>query len=719
MKCVLAYPPVSDPTCGYLSLPYLASAVRAERPDYQVTIIDANIEALHFCAAKEHIAGLQRLASQNLARLAGQQTWSKADFLLYRDCVAGKQITGGSVADAIAVMRSQTRFWDYGQYYSAALTIRRWLQLMALEGQPGMFAEFPLSKDGGANPCNLSALASEPVLSTLGTPFAKYFREVFVPRLRDEAADVLGIGVTYHEQLPFALFLAREVKQALPTIRIVLGGTDISQTWKFSRTTRSYLRLFDFADAIVIGDGEHALISILDAYAAGAEPEGNGILTRNCPDGRPGWSPVYENVDALPTPSFEELPWDLYFSPERFVQYAPTRGCYWDRCTFCDYGLSGDRPTAPWRQRSLAKVVEDLRAISRESRFVYFSADVIAPSYLVKVAEALIEARIDIRWGAELRLERYFDERQCGILRQSGCVAISVGFESGSQRVLDLMDKGTKTDQIARVVRAFSTAGIGVQIMGFTGFPTETYEEAMDSIRLLEELREHWVFGGLGEFELTAGAIVAKQPERFGLISVNVRPADDIHAFLDFREQTPSKTEEEIREIERRSIELRHPFELERPFACGTDTAHSYFYLSRYGKETRAQLDLAVGTDYEDRLLELRGVAMPNEPQAAFAWVNSGAEATPPGAGGCILATDDGRLLWLSDAVGLLAPFLDGRHTYQEVVSIAEDRLGLAPLRTGLHLRHLQRCGLLRFHHCSVPNEPELDWRGHRVSAVC
>jgi len=706
MKCVLAYPPLSDPTCGYLSLPYLASAVRAERPDFDVTIVDANIEALHFCSTEEHIAGLQRLAGEKLECLERRQTWSKDDFLLYRDCIAGKQITGRSVNDAIAVMQSQTRFWDYGEYYSAALTIKRWLQLLASQGKPGMFADFPLSKDGSVNLCNLAALASEPVLSTFGAPFARYFREAFVPRLRDEAADVLGVGVTYHEQLPFALFLAREVKRALPSVRIVLGGTDISQIWKSSRATRSFLQLFDFADAIVIGDGEHALISILDAYAAGREPEGHGILTRNYPDGRAGWSPVYENVDALPAPSFEDLPWDLYFSPERFVYYAPTRGCYWDRCTFCDYGLAGDRPTAPWRQRSLARVTEDLRAISRESRFVYFSADVIAPSYLVKVAEALLEARIDIRWGAELRLERYFDERQCGILRRSGCVAVSVGFESGNQRILDLMDKGTKTDQIARVVRDFSTAGIGVQIMGFTGFPTETYEEAMDSIRLLEELREHWVFGGLGEFQLTAGAIVARQPQRFGLVSVSTRPADDLHAFLDFREQIPSKTEEQMRDIERRAIQMRHPFELERPFACGTDTAHSYFYLSRYGKETRAQLDLAVGTDCEDSILTLRGVSMPNAPQAVFAWVNSGAEASQSGVNGCILATDDGRLLWFSDTVGQLAPLLDGRYTFQEVVSIAEHKLGLAPLRTDLHLRHLKSCGLLWFHRYDGPLEP-------------
>ena len=53
--------------------------------------------------------------------------------------------------------------------------------------------------------------------------------------------------------------------------------------------------------------------------------------------------------------------------------------------------------------------------------------------------------------------------------------------------------------------------------MGFTGFPTESYEEALDSIHVLEELRGHWTFGGLGTFELTPGAIAAQNPSHFGI----------------------------------------------------------------------------------------------------------------------------------------------------------------------------------------------------------
>ena len=510
--------------------------------------------------------------------------------------------------------------------------------------------------------------------------------------------------MTYHEQLPFSLALAREVRRALPAARIVLGGTDISQIWKFSRASQSYLRLLNFADAIVIGEGESALVSILDAYAAGREPSGRGILTRSSPDGGAGWGPVYENVDALPTPTFVDLPWHLYLSPEKFVYYAPTRGCYWDKCAFCDYGLSGDRPTSPWRQRSLERTLEDLRAISRESRFVYFSVDVIAPAYLVKLARAMIDARIDIRWGAELRLERYFDASHCEILRESGCVAVSVGFESGNQRILALMDKGTKADQVGGVVRAFSKAGIAVQIMGFTGFPTETYREALDSVELLDELRDQWVFGGLGKFALTAGAFVAKAPERYGLVDVSPRPQDDVNIYLDFTEQRPAKSEVETAEVERRSKELMHPFELSRPFLGGTDTAHTYFYIAKYGKDVRARLDQALGSHDGSRRLVLCGQVLADMPAGAAQYINLGADLTEPGDQGCVLAAEDGRLLWCSQVVARLAPLLDGSLTLAEAVVRAEETLGLAPFRSSLHLRYLRDCGLLR----NLPARPAI-----------
>ena len=97
MRCTLVYPPLTDPTCGYLSLSYLAAAVRAER-DYKVSIIDANIEALHFCSTDAHLAELQLTAEQTLSRLGKKRSWSKPDFRAYRGSLMARQLARGPCA---------------------------------------------------------------------------------------------------------------------------------------------------------------------------------------------------------------------------------------------------------------------------------------------------------------------------------------------------------------------------------------------------------------------------------------------------------------------------------------------------------------------------------------------------------------------------------------------------------------------------------------------
>src|SRR6201999_341090 len=101
----------------------------------------------------------------------------------------------------------------------------------------------------------------------------------------------------------------------------------------------------------------------------------------------------YEDLTKLGGPMFDHK-WDLYLSPERGINYSPTRGCYWNRCTFCDYGLNTDKPTSPWREKPVNVVVEDLRKISNEQKvtYVYFAVDVMAPGYLERLSDAIRES---------------------------------------------------------------------------------------------------------------------------------------------------------------------------------------------------------------------------------------------------------------------------------------------------------------------------------------
>lgn len=98
-------------------------------------------------------------------------------------------------------------------------------------------------------------------------------------------------------------------------------------------------------------------------------------------------------------PDFSGLPWDLYLSPEKFVYYSPTRGCYWNKCTFCDYGLNTDGPTSPWRQDTADTMIADVTELAKFAKFIYFSVDVLAPATILRFAEKVVERGLDFRWG--------------------------------------------------------------------------------------------------------------------------------------------------------------------------------------------------------------------------------------------------------------------------------------------------------------------------------
>ncbi|HEU4754581.1 MAG TPA: radical SAM protein, partial [Armatimonadota bacterium] len=515
---------------------------------------------------------------------------------------------------------SREGFYDYARYREAASTVQLWIRSLSCGAFPGQFAPggHALEPDGLFSLSSLADLTDPEVLGRVVGPLREYYREVLFPELARRQPRLVGINITYASQLPYALWLLRELRELLPESLLVCGGTEVSGVWKYLGDRGNMGRLFAGADACVVGEGETAFLRLLEAASAGRKPEpapNTVLFDRATAECTPPPGIHYENLEELPTPDYTLMRSDLYFSPHTMVYYSPTRGCYWNKCTFCDYGLNFGTPTSPWRQRSVERTVEDLRAISRQTPYVYLSVDVLAPRSILAVAEGIAEAGIDVRWSAEIRLERYFDRERCEMLARSGCAAVSVGFESGSQRILNRIRKGTDLEQIRTTVRNFAAAGIAVQMMGFTGFPTETRDEAMASVAYLQECEEHWTVAGLGDFALTPGAILAQSPLEFGLFNVRPLRGEDIHRTLHYQEvPRPAKSPAERREVARAKQSLGRA-EFDRPWAGGIDTAHSLFYYSEYGRSFPGQVLPAAlqGGMPEGQALALNGVLLEEE----------------------------------------------------------------------------------------------------------
>ena len=206
------------------------------------------------------------------------------------------------------------------------------------------------------------------------------------------------------------------------------------------------------------------------------------------------------------------------WSDTRWNKLTVAHGCYWKKCTFCDISLPYIADYAPLAAKTL---VDRMEALIEETgdRGFHFVDEAAPPKGLLAMADEILRRGLSVSWWGNIRFESAFTPERCARLAASGCVAVTGGLESASNRLLRLMDKGVSVEQVARVTKAFSDAGVLVHAYLMYGFPTQTAAETIDS---LERVRQLFVAGCLDSaywhrFSATAHAPIGLHPERYGI----------------------------------------------------------------------------------------------------------------------------------------------------------------------------------------------------------
>jgi hypothetical protein len=208
---------------------------------------------------------------------------------------------------------------------------------------------------------------------------------------------------------------------------------------------------------------------------------------------------------------------EKYFVPDRILPYLATRGCYWGRCEFCDHG---EGYTAGYRTKKIEQIIDEIRGLrdKYQTRHFHFTDESYPPALFRKLTRKLVETDMGIAWTTHMRFEKsLLEDGVWNDAAASGCKYLHMGYESGNERVLKLMDKATTTEVIHRSLEMSAKVGIWNHIMGFFGFPGERREDALDSIRFMEENKELIHSIGFGTFDLSKHTPVAKNPEKFGV----------------------------------------------------------------------------------------------------------------------------------------------------------------------------------------------------------
>lgn len=580
MRVALVYPPSCDPTAPYLSVPTLAAWLRLH--DVEVLPIDANVEAWEWVLSRPRLEDLGARIERRLAQLEARPSLSHEAQLEYAALWAARGDAAAApraIEEAFSVLRDRSgrRFYDPQAYADAVATVDSAQRVVSA-------AYHPLALDFVAYRTPFSLLNAEEIerdASAERDPFHDYFVEL-VGRLAREKVGLIGISVAFPGQVQPAYSLAHVARVHMPGVHVTVGGPALTQMLLRLKGERLDRALGPFSSAVVY-EGEHALLEMVRSIERGDDPTRQGRVIRGT---------TIEDLSILPPPDFEGLPLDRYLAPELVLPYDPTRGCYWGVCTFCHYGLA-EVGTAKYRQRPVETVLDHLQALRQKHgvHVFYFSQDVFPPRMAANIARGIAQRGLDVKWGTDMRPERSLTAEKCRELVAGGQLSAALGVESASPRVLSLIDKGIPVETVRDAVVHLSRAGVAVEAMCFTDFPTETYDEAMESVRFVESLAEDLSLFILGRFDLTHGSLVAQKPGEFGIKEVWGVDGDELGTGLFFAERRRPKRKDEHARLEQAVGTLSALWRLRRyPWAGALSTAHTLLWYAHHGKEVFRRL---------------------------------------------------------------------------------------------------------------------------------
>ncbi|MCB0794286.1 MAG: B12-binding domain-containing radical SAM protein [Flavobacteriales bacterium] len=249
------------------------------------------------------------------------------------------------------------------------------------------------------------------------------------------------------------------------------------------------------ADAVVLGEGELTTREILQLHRNGSSITGvPGIafkgaqgLERSAP------RPINTDLDAFPMPAWDLIDVDPYRriwmrSQGRFsLNVATTRGCPF-KCNWCAKPIYGNR----YNSRSPEHVVRELAYLNERFRpdHIWMCDDIfgLKPGWVQEFGRLLNERKLRIPFKIQSRADLLLKTDTIQALVEAGLEEVWIGAESGSQKVLDAMDKGITVEQIAQARARLAEHGVRVCFFLQFGYPGEDEEDVQATIAMVDRL---------------------------------------------------------------------------------------------------------------------------------------------------------------------------------------------------------------------------------------
>ena len=348
-------------------------------------------------------------------------------------------------------------------------------------------------------------------------------------RLEQHQPQVVLLSIPFPGAMYAALRMAQAIKLAKPEVKIVMGGGYVNTELRSLQEPR----VFDYCDFITLDSGERPLLALLE-HIQGKRSQSRLVRTYVRDLGKVRYIHMAEPdvpFESVGTATWDGLPLNRYlslldmlnpmhrlWSDGRWNKLTVAHGCYWKKCSFCDVSLDY---IARYETAGASLLVDRIEAIVLETGQTgfHFVDEAAPPKILKALALELLKREVRISWWGNIRFEKTFTPELAELLAESGCIAMSGGLEVASDRLLALMNKGVSVDQVARVTKGFSEAGILVHAYLMYGFPTQTHQETIDALEYVRQLFQNGCIqsGFFHRFTCTTHSPVGKDPAAFGI----------------------------------------------------------------------------------------------------------------------------------------------------------------------------------------------------------
>ena len=311
-------------------------------------------------------------------------------------------------------------------------------------------------------------------LNEIVAEFYIFLESYFLRLLEEEKPGVLGLSV-YKGNLPASVFAFKLTREKFPNIKTVMGGAVFAQTLGIGTPNFDFFleKTKNYIDYLIVGEGENLFLKLLRGEF-------------------PGWHRVFTLADinnetldlsAASLLDFSDFRLDLY---PNMASYT-SRSCPF-QCSFCTETVYWGK----YRKKDPKQVVEELSKLYREyGNQLFLLSDSLLNPVITGLAEEILNKDFSIYWDGYLRVNRdTCEEEKAYLWRKGGFYRARIGVESGSQRVLDAMNKKLPIEQVKTTISNLANAGIKTTTYFIIGYPGETDEDFQETLDFVEELKD-------------------------------------------------------------------------------------------------------------------------------------------------------------------------------------------------------------------------------------